>query len=493
MIKKVYFKDLFVSQQSYLNEFVATEEGIAFADETGYHIYGEVRLALSLSASEDTTNASKFLKIIQAMVTATNACALEVGAEILEVQGERVHLLLPGGASKEDVLQALSFCSNLTQILYEYVAPLAGKDWQGFATAIDHGRAILIKTGNHSNGSVISLGCAANRPAKQLNKGMTRAGYVSIPSILLNYVESIHNQKDWQEVDMLNPPLFVDRKIQEQSRGKLSEATANALRNSLLFNSKVIYADPDHLKGVLENGITSALKVQGIYIRADLDGFSKEVENAFAIGEESINALTKRFVFLMGYADQFASKLDRQVIKLPWAGDCANMVLLKQDSESYDIMRASVAPLAARDWHEQRSGFTIEEHSWKDFMGKAEWVLGIAAGDTEEGSNGHLLLAPIVTLNRKFLIAIGWGARRSLDAQNVDGAHGRDTIIPAVDFRALDSVYQKLFEPITSLFYRATQLSKQKVQSAVINASQKNETVIPRINIVTPRPKPYYQ
>lgn len=492
MANKVSFKDLFAAPATLLEKSVLTEGELSFADETGYHIYGELRLCLSLSASTDTTNAKKFLEIIQAYAAITTACASVIGAEILEVQGERLHILLPGEASGRNVHSVLAFCSEWTRLLYEQVAPLAGKDWQGFASAVDQGRAILIKTGPQPNGSVVSLGSPANRPAKRLNRGITRAGYLSIPTELLDLVEAPKDRAAWQEVNMLEPPDYVKTGMSQSETNKLQEAATTSFERKALERLDVLYADKTVLKDILEKGVTTGLKVQGLYFRADLDGFTEEVREAFNDGENGIRELVERFVALMGYADQFSSKLDRQVIKLPWAGDCANMIILKMNTETFEIMKTDTAPLTAAEWHDQRKGFSIEERTWKELMGKAEWVVGIAGGDAEEGADGHLLVAPISAGRRTFLIAVGWGARRSLDAQSLDEAQPRDTIIPAVDYKALDSIYRKLFQPLTSIFYRASKLSKERVRAVAMSASEDNQEKVPQVNVIIPKPQPYY-
>lgn len=491
MISKVAFKDLFTAT---VQEKGFEKEGLRFSEETGFHIYGELRLKLSLSASEDTSSAQQYLGVIQAYAAAASACALEIGADILEVQGERIHLLLPGLLTKENVQLALSFSLALANIVYEKVAPLAGEDWQGFAMALDHGPAILINAGNGANGSIISLGCCANAPAKRLIKEKTPAGHLTIPTRVLDIFHKSEKTNNWQVLDLLKPDALFKPLLLWENRKRFGDLATNILKEELKKTPKVFYANLDYIEKNLGGNIINAIQVQGIYFRADLDGFSKEVEAAFATGEKAVADFVKRFASLMGYESVFLSQLDRRTITLPWAGDCANFILLPKAGESYQNMQRSLIPISAAKWHDQKSGFDIQERAWKELMGKAEWALGIAGGDEDEGASGHLLVAPIQTHGRQFLIAAGWGVRRSLDAQMVDGARGKDTIIPEADFKALDSPYKKLFSSINSVFYRVSGLSMQKVRDIVTSFEIKNPpVVVPSVNVVVPKPRPYHK
>src|ERR1017187_4204614 len=66
-----------------------------FAVETGFHVYGELNLTLKLTAATDTKDAARLLRVLTEYVAIAETCAALVGAELLEVQGERIHLLLP--------------------------------------------------------------------------------------------------------------------------------------------------------------------------------------------------------------------------------------------------------------------------------------------------------------------------------------------------------------------------------------------------------------
>ena len=87
----------------------------------------------------------------------------------------------------------------------------------------------------------------------------------------------------------------------------------------------------------------------------------------------------------------------------------------------------------------------------------ARWAVGWAGGDSEGEDDGHsyLLVANILAGDRGFLSVAGWGWGRALDAQEADGVHGEDTVLPNEDYQGLDNIYQTGFYPLDSRFYRA--------------------------------------
>src|ERR1700730_15488730 len=64
-----------------------------FADLWGIHFYSDLRLELELSAPDHPLDAALYLRILQAYASIAEACGNSLGIEILEIQGERLHLL----------------------------------------------------------------------------------------------------------------------------------------------------------------------------------------------------------------------------------------------------------------------------------------------------------------------------------------------------------------------------------------------------------------
>src|SRR5579884_685470 len=133
-----------------------------FTDIIGYHIYGELNLTLRLTAAETTEDAQRLLRILQEYTIIGEACATESQASLLEMQGERIHFLLPrSDVTADSITEVLRFSSAFMNAVYSRIGKTAGKEFQGFKMSVDHGRAILISSGVQANGSIVSLGPAA--------------------------------------------------------------------------------------------------------------------------------------------------------------------------------------------------------------------------------------------------------------------------------------------------------------------------------------------
>jgi len=113
MPQRVNFRALLESASRDSDHWIksASIETKPFAVETGFHIYGELNLTLKLTAATDTKDAAKLLRVLQEYVAIAETCAAIVDAELLEIQGERIHLLFPAPhVTKASVDALLQFC-----------------------------------------------------------------------------------------------------------------------------------------------------------------------------------------------------------------------------------------------------------------------------------------------------------------------------------------------------------------------------------------------
>lgn len=479
---------------------ISQPAGITHAWEQGFHVYGQLSLTLPLAASEDTQSAVRYLRIIQAYAAIADKCAQVAGGVLLEVQGEVIHALLPGELSKDAVDSVIAFSIALGQIVYAEIEPLAGDAWKSYVMATDHGHAVLIGNGNGSSDSIVSLGPAANSPAKQLP--ITEAGHLSIKTEVLALVcPNVDCRKTWEQFDFRNP-LYMPRSggMSQSQKYLLNESIMRAeakriMENRASMQPQIRVLTEQDITGEIENDVNSPFKTQGFYMRADLDGFTADVAKAFEESSETaVIEIVKRFSAFMAFADAFAKSLNRRVLRLPWAGDCCNMILLPRSGITYSRERSYVPAVEAARWHDLTAQADADGRKWRDVLMESEWAVSIAGGDKEEeGSDGYLLVANIETSGRKFKIASGWGAGRSHDALETEGVHGRDTVIHKVDYEALSGNYRQHFKPLNSLFYKAGDLSMGKIKNEAVKAErQTGPAIIVGSDIVLPPPKPHY-
>ena len=194
----------------------------------------------------------------------------------------------------------------------------------------------------------------------------------------------------------------------------------------------------------------------------------------------------------MHYAEAYLGKGSRlyQVAKLPWAGDCANLIL--KATEAYQQARLTVPPIASKDWYALKAQTNSRTYrTWKSHMGSAGWLVSVAGGGsgTTDGGNGALLIADIQTLERPFRIAAGWGAERSLTAQAAKRVLTNDTVVPYSDYLALDGHYKNQFSQCSenTTYYRAKHpiipykdLPNAKTVSSIPAATASSNVYIPK-------------
>lgn len=469
----------------------ANDEGVLFNDVTGFHIYGHLGLHLRLAAAEEAKNADTYLDLLEEYAQIAEACSGRVGAALLEVQGERLHFLLPAAAlDNASIKQLLQFCIALTGTVYDTLKPKAGEDWDGFALAADHGRVIVIATGREGDDSVVSLGNAANRPAKRLARTpAVKAGYLALASAvfgkspLLISGGAFRADQAWIEINVKEPAGYLAPVINVPLQNQMNEsatAIANAFRER---RNLVTFATANDIAA--HATIDDPVEVQAICVRADLDGFSRQVEAAFAAGtEQAIRSLIQRFLVIMDFPEEFGKRLNRTVISLPWAGDCATQIIPLNRGEIWATLRKTMPAVAAITWHDCDGEDDGRIQEIRTAMEGTRWAIGVAGGDEDEGSSGRMLIANIRTAARKYRVASGWNVRRSLDAQQADNVVADDTVVHITDYDGLNTNYQIAFKELRdSTIFRCAKLAalKRVRQNQIAAMSVQTSVTVPNI------------
>ena len=337
------------------------EEHVMIADATGFHLYGDLHLTLELSAATEQNQANLFLEVLEDLARIVSDFARgNRNVLIFEVQGQRIHLFLNRNQlNASNVAELIDFSSYLTDAVSETIKPKVEDYWAGFCMAADFGRAIVLGTGRDGDDSLISLGNPANRPAKRLARSpQVQSGHLALSSEIAEHSDEIRNVDgrywvgDWIEVNVKDRP-------------RPTQKTENAiLFESVLANAK----SADDLRRRDRRTVTFAANaaevapttgatvdrptfVQAFLIRADLDGFTLRVEEVFRRNsQDAIKLLVLEFLQIMKIPDAFESYIERPLIRLPWAGDCYNAILLPKDYEDYEEMREYVAAVAPLRW-----------------------------------------------------------------------------------------------------------------------------------------------
>jgi len=444
-----------------------------YADVEGYHLYIALNIGLEVTTGEDS-DVSSYLYFLEALTKFSERLSAEYGAQVLEVQNDKLHILFEGDADDREN-DLIEFCSLVHQAATVDFQKFIGHSLRSLKYAATHGRAIIVSTGRESSDSMVSLGPAANDPAKKLASGDVAPGH------LMYRKSPKHDQWASVNISASRSKHGVGQKVASETLMALTESDSIVVNRELSIPSSTVDAPTI---------------IQGFMMRCDLDGFTKQVQEAFDSGsEEVVNRLVQRFTEIMGYEEVYRQSAGRHqfnVIKLPWAGDCANMVLIPEDN--YTLARKSVPVKAAGEWLGQKSDkIRGSANRWATLMNEADWLVSLAGGgEQEDESNGTLLIADVPGGFRNFRIVAGWGSRRSLDAQGAKVVRANDTVLPQSDKQALDAPLAELFSPcaVTSTYHRSANLNRNSLSQAISRV----KIEVPYISrLETPKPRSYYE
>jgi len=458
-----------------------TTEGYAWTK--GVHLYSELRPADGLQVAESEETAQRFLRIIEDYVRAGVQAALIFEIELLEVQGTVLHFHLEGAITRETAKKALSFSHIFTKVLYETLAEEMGSEWNGFAICMDHGPAIIVRHGQASNSSAISLGEAANKPAKRLLYGKTEAGHAEYPESWTGKSSDHYvaiNLRDREKAPLLHE--YENAALETKFREILNEYRLQRTQGSIAAKVPLIRA-ADRVDGFSTD---HPLRIQAFCMRADLDGFAKQVKAAFSQGAEAVEAIAIGFIKIMQFGE-FFEKQHPGSVRLPWAGDCATFLFPAEiDLES---LRGQKWIAIVEQWQTFASATDEgKQNRWSGVFKDVNWSVGMTFAE-----HGTCLIAPILAVERRFLIGAGAPLTFALDAQNIGRAD--DTVIHSSDHQSLYAPIRKLFNKVDGTeFWLGHNITMEKAAQAVIDAgkSANVQTYADKIaTVAVPLPRPH--
>jgi len=418
---------------------------------TGFHLYGDLFLSDSLTRAETEAAAQKLLEAVEGVADIASAATHLDDVWLFEVQGLRTHIFIDAeGATSATVGRVLSFASYFAKSVDSRLRKLMGSDYRRFCMAVAHGDAVVISTGRDGDDSLISLGNAANRPAKRLAREDIDDGKLALPmelavkSPLLSSEVAAQPSNRWVHVDVLrrNFPLKMSRDEQINFSTQLDESISSRAAN----RSQVKFAaNSRDFINVETSTVDRPAITEGLVIRADLDGFTAKVEEASKRGQEAIRGVVVEFLNILQVPDAFEAYLDQPVVRLPWAGDCYNAIILPGPNQSYADLRKNLPPVACLRWHDPDGEVNnTRPKPLRQIAATLEWSVGVAGGTT---SKGRVLVANISTRERSFLIAAGWGVRFSLEAQNSRGTTATESIVHIEDHAEMCEPFKMKFTP----------------------------------------------
>lgn len=466
--------------------------GQGYTPTDGFHIYTELRTTQRVQAAEDEKVAASYVKALGDYVNIGASAASVFGVTLLEAQGEVLHFFKEGARTRENLIKAIQFVYLFTREAYSELRDALGKDWQGLASSLDGGQTVVLRHSNYSSSSAISLSPSANRPAKRLLYGGTKARHLDLyrESALLLGLRPTSG--DWHEMNLNRESLPFAEEVADAGLGRRLNEAVRAYRQEVraAMSDRLPILEARSFVGVAPT-VTAPVRLRACSVRCDLDGFSKIVENAFATG--TITEVVKMFLEILAFGDHML-RTTPGAIQLPWAGDCATTII--PDGASGGIQaQPQWLEFSMRWQHEfDRSAGSLSERT-VSFLNRqrARWAAGGCHGDT-----GLAILAPIVAQGRSFLIAVGWPVCMSLDAQNL--GVGDEIVTSREDYSKLDGAAQSLFRQTEEHreFLKTKALTKDKLRDAAIEAGRSTKPsptdfLARAATISIPSPKPYFE
>jgi hypothetical protein len=378
---------------------------------------------------------------------------------------------------EEQVLRIQAFSYEMLQNIDERIRPHVKSDKLAFRVTADHGPAIMVLSAySDESDSLVSLGDAANYPAKRLSQIDSRILSVNTGAL------SISRNRKWEDFYIDQLASIVKVAANREDLGYfINEALAN--QNRIMAASFI--PKPT-------NGVQDPLLYRGYVLRADLDGFTARVKKAMSGTDEDKQQLANEFTIIMQYPSQFKDKIHRhaQVMLFPWAGDCANMLLVPSN---YGLARTYLPNRAGIDWHDLRATSTSNGQRWSDILSDTQWVAGIAGGDDNNSNHGFTLVGRVIAYSRQYLVGGGWGWGRSQDAIQADLFKPEDTVIHIEDYRGLSSQYQKAYSP-EGIYYKASLAKLKSCEGKITEMLAEHKPHSIHTNgktVQAPAPRPY--
>lgn len=458
---------------------------VPFVPSIGHHVYGKLSLRRSLNDPQDTEKARKLLRVIETLTRGAESAAKIVGGELLEAQGEMIHVIIP--SEDPNPKKLVTFAAALNDAVMGSVRQAAGDEFEGFSQAACWGPAIIIRSQSFGVLSEISLGNAANHPAKRLGKvPCVPSGHLAVPmDDLLAHGRS--SEMGWVNIPVgsgILTDLIDEREYRELSEGFSKQASVS----DFTFQERT-------LRPGLITATGSPSQFFGTSFRADMDGFSALVGESWSNG--TVEALVTQFYSILQDADAFVRDYRFPVVPLPWAGDCATLAYPRESIQDYRESRSKLPIISTLDWMS-----SVVPSKYPKFRG-ISWAVGVAGGDVGNRSFGNVIVAELQGIRRTFQVAVGRGLTWSHEAEQSFGLNGEETaIFYPEDYRELDEKIRGCFKEYTNERGEVHSYFRKATNSALASArTQVEREMSNRLGSITvsssefgeiPKPKPHY-
>lgn len=441
------------------------------------HIYVMLDFKPEFEHAATADHAKGFLSSVARASMAADQIAQRYNGLLLEVQGSVLHIGLQQRYDKQLLDSARAFASELHWV-YRRLFPDQQKRVQGWRMTIDAGKTLVVAgRGVHGDDSYVSLGKAANRPAKHLyaqlelpeaERQLNRfyVGYRTLPTgrwLHENLDNTTQRLEEAVEKIVANARTAEPKLDFSETVGGWKQVTARARPIGTPGSPTSPTPDKPHT-------------YFGWILRSDLDGFTARVEACFD-NDVELRKLAEQFYCLMDSAAQFVERHKLELLQLPWAGDNFTAAAVFSEKAEYDAAIPKRLVELTLDYDKNMVSAAVE-------CGFGGWANAVAGGDPNGNAAGNVFLAGVEVDGRRFLVAVGEGVGRSVQAFGDIDPKAKDLVLYEPDWKRLHDSYRAAFEPavkpksgVRSTLYRKANVDAlRKVQAR--EAAATSSTII---------------
>lgn len=440
-------------------------DDVGISSSSGSHLYCDLRVTQQLTSSSILEEREQGMGAIKELGKIALEAVNIFGGQLLEHQGQRIHLFFEGGL--ED-MNKTAYASAIYIDLQsrKRINQMIPTKWKGFVSSIAWGHTVFLRaTDLHGDDSIISLSHAANAPAKALSS--VKDGEI----IIVKGEIGGHKKREL---------------VTEEFKIMAKSTSEHLIKNRATRDFQIQFsAQEDFIQARQQSNFPKKQETatnEQLYFsyvfRADLDGFTKAVLNAQQ-NLNLLNQLVSDFVHLIKQANTFAREHIQEFVQLPWAGDCYSLVVTSRCAESYRLSLSKSNIDLCVEFNENVS--LPDGLKQSDLSG---WAYSIAGGDVHGAQHGNCIVERLHLDDRSFIVATGLGIRRSLDAFEQIEVDNQQIALFKEDKKHLTESYEKYFKEQNSNFVKASinQLNPIKTALKATTPATVSSTVLPPVS-----------
>lgn len=438
------------------------------------HCYVRLDLDHEVECAGTKEDALRYLNAVADASTIVHQVAgqPEFAGLLLEAQGATIHAGIPNQGNYRET--AVAFAAAVHCVLGQRMA--AHPCVKGWRMATDAGQTLVIVSPDvHGDHSLVSIGNAANRPAKHLYQQL------SVPEEvrqLKKYRLAVRTfgADQWEHIDLQHIPVsrtvalqYENLKSKIEYRVQLSRSGESERAGIAAQAQPVVPAgDPDAPTA------TRPAQHHGWVMRADLDGFTAQVEVCFD-QTDRLNEMALWFADLMDSAASFVNLHAESMVQLPWAGDNFTVAVVYENKDQYNKARAERLVNHALDFDDET----------REMLGDKRWAYGVCGGEVHGNAVGNVFIGSVEFDGIRFLLGAGVGFARSLQAfADIKPAGGMIEIM-GDDYQLLADLYKPGFGPAKKTDESVSSLFKEGSVSALGDARDDEATSDRSIKVQT--------